>query len=76
MIQSFRDLKVWQKGMDLAVRVYTISEKLPHSELFGLTSQLRRAVVSIPSNVAEGKALPSDRRPNSRRKLNWRNASR
>ena len=57
MIQSFRDLKVWQNGMDLAVSVYTISEKLPHSELFGLTSQLRRAAVSIPSNVAEGKAI-------------------
>jgi len=57
MIQSFRDLKVWQKGMDLAVSVYTISEQLPNSERFGLTSQIRRAVVSIPSNVAEGKAI-------------------
>ena len=57
MVQSFRDLLVWQKGMDLAVRVYRISEKFPRSELFGLTSQVRRAAVSIPSNVAEGKAV-------------------
>jgi four helix bundle protein len=57
MIQSFRDLVVWQKGMNLAVRVYKTSEKLPRSEAFGLTSQLRRAAVSIPSNIAEGKAV-------------------
>jgi len=48
---------VWQKGMDLAVRVYKTSEKLPRSEAFGLTSQLRRAAVSIPANIAEGKAV-------------------
>jgi four helix bundle protein len=57
MIHSFRDLVVWQKGMELAVRVYKISEQLPRSEAFGLTSQIRRAVVSIPSNIAEGKAI-------------------
>ena len=57
MIQSFRDLVVWQKGMHLAVRVCKISESLPSSEAFGLTSQLRRAAVSIPSNIAEGKAV-------------------
>jgi len=57
MIQSFRDLVVWKKGMDLAVRVYKTSEKLPRSEAFGLTSQLRRAAVSIPANIAEGKAV-------------------
>ena len=57
MVQSFRDLLVWQKGMDLAVLVYKISDRFPRSELFGLTSQVRRAAVSIPSNVAEGKAV-------------------
>jgi four helix bundle protein len=57
MIQSFRDLNVWKKGMDLAELVYITSEKLPKSEMFGLTSQMRRAVVSIPSNIAEGKAI-------------------
>ena len=57
MLQSFRDLAVWQKGVELAVVVYNISEKFPRAERFGLTSQARRAAVSIPSNVAEGKAM-------------------
>ena len=57
MIQSFRDLTVWQKGMDLADRIYLSTEKFPRSEMYGLTSQIRRAAVSIPSNVAEGKAI-------------------
>ena len=53
-IRSFKDLIVWQRSMDLAVRIYRITQKLPASEKFGLTSQLRRAAVSIPSNIAEG----------------------
>ena len=53
----FRNLIVWQKGMDLAERVYPVTEKFPRSEVYGLTSQIRRAVVSIPSNIAEGKAI-------------------
>ena len=61
MIQSFRDLQVWQKSVDLAVRVYKASEKFPSSETFGLTSQVRRASVSIPSNIAEGKAVGGQR---------------
>ena len=63
MIQSFRDLVVWQKAMDLTVRVYAASEKLPRSEAFGLVSQIRRAAVSIPSNVAEGKAIGGQNYP-------------
>jgi four helix bundle protein len=54
---QFRNLIVWQKGMDLAERVYAATEKFPRSEMYGLTSQLRRASVSIPSNIAEGKAI-------------------
>jgi len=57
MIQSFRDLLVWQKSMDLAVRIYKSTECFPRSEMFGLTFQVRKAAVSIPSNVAEGKAI-------------------
>lgn len=57
MVQSFRDLDVWRKSMDLVVQVYVVTERFPSSERFGLTSQMRRAAVSIPSNVAEGKAL-------------------
>jgi four helix bundle protein len=56
VIRSFRDLNVWRKSMDLAVVVYQTTEKLPRSETFSLTLQMRRAVVSIPSNIAEGKA--------------------
>jgi four helix bundle protein len=57
MIRTFRDLDVWRKGMDLTVRVYNLTDRFPRSEVFGLTAQLRRAAVSIPSNVAEGKAI-------------------
>lgn len=53
-LASYRDLVVWQKAMDLVVEVYELSRKLPDDERFGLTSQMRRAAVSIPANVAEG----------------------
>jgi four helix bundle protein len=55
-IQNFRDLIVWQKAMKLAAEVYHVTRSLPIDERFGLTSQLRRAAVSIPSNIAEGHA--------------------
>ena len=51
---GYRDLIVWQKSMDLVVLVYKLTESFPKSELFGITSQMRRAVISIPSNIAEG----------------------
>ena len=53
-IQSHRDLLVWQKSIDLVEAIYRITQKLPSHEQFGLISQLRRAAVSIPSNIAEG----------------------
>ena len=53
-VSYFRDLHVWQRGMDLVEAVYRLSAGFPKSELYGLTAQIRRAVVSIPSNVAEG----------------------
>ncbi len=52
--QSFRDLQVWQKSMKLTVEVYRLTQSFPRAEMFGLTSQLRRCAVSIPSNIAEG----------------------
>jgi four helix bundle protein len=55
-ILSYRDLEVWQRGMTLTVDVYRITDKFPSGERFGLVSQMRRAAVSIPSNVAEGHA--------------------
>ena len=54
MTNSFRDLKVWQKAMLLVEDVYRASKQFPRDERFGLTSQLRRAAVSIPSNIGEG----------------------
>ena len=53
-MSSFRDLDVWQLGMDLVVEVYKLCKILPPEERFALTDQLRRAVISVPSNVAEG----------------------
>jgi four helix bundle protein len=53
-IKSFRDLRVWQAAMDLVVEVYELTADLPKSEEFGLKSQMRRAVISVPSNIAEG----------------------
>ncbi|PJE50776.1 MAG: four helix bundle protein [Candidatus Yanofskybacteria bacterium CG10_big_fil_rev_8_21_14_0_10_36_16] len=53
-IKSFTDLKVWQEGHNLVLGIYKVSKEFPREELFGLTSQLRRAVVSVTSNIAEG----------------------
>jgi four helix bundle protein len=52
--RHFRDLLVWQKAMGLARAIYTETETLPQKEVFGLQSQMRRAAVSVPSNIAEG----------------------
>ena len=54
--KSYRDLEVWQRSMRLAKRVYQATQKFPSDERFGLTNQLRRASVSVPSNLAEGHA--------------------
>jgi four helix bundle protein len=51
--KSFKELTVWQKARDLAVEVYKLTEEFPQSEIYGLTSQMRRAVISISSNIAE-----------------------
>ena len=53
-VRSYRDLIAWQKAMDLAAAVYRITETFPAREQFGLSNQMRRASVSIPSNIAEG----------------------
>lgn len=52
--RDFRDLKIWQKAMDLAPEVYSLIETLPGKERFALCDQMRRCMVSIPSNIAEG----------------------
>src|SRR5690242_8974938 len=58
-VRTFRDLVAWQKGMELAKVVYCETRAMPREERFGLTNQMRRAVVSIPSNIAEGHARQS-----------------
>jgi four helix bundle protein len=54
-------LQVWQRGMELAEAIYAVTKKFPKEELYGLTMQLRRAAVSIPSNIAEGSQRSSDK---------------
>jgi len=56
IVRGYRDLIVWQKAMDLVGRVYTLTVSFPADERFGLISQIRRAAVSVPSNIAEGQA--------------------
>lgn len=53
-IKSFRDLNVWKDGIKLVKNIYEITKTFPNSEIYGLTSQIRRAAVSVPSNIAEG----------------------
>ena len=59
MAQSYKELVVWQKAIDLTVAVYQLTKKFPKDELFGLVSQMRRASVSIASNIAEGEGRKS-----------------
>ena len=54
MLNSYKDLIVWQKSIDLVVEIYRLTDLFPKSEIYGLTNQMRRSAVSIPSNIAEG----------------------
>ncbi|MCC6418256.1 MAG: four helix bundle protein [Gemmataceae bacterium] len=60
-VQHYRELIVWQKAIDLVEAVYRFSRRFPRDEIFGLTSQLRRAAVSVPSNIAEGQGRDTTR---------------
>jgi four helix bundle protein len=57
---TFQDLRIWQEAMNLVEAVYRVTADFPKHELYGLTSQMRRAAVSVPSNIAEGKGHRSD----------------
>jgi len=57
MLKNYKELKVWQKSYGLCLEIYRITAKFPKEERYGLTSQIRRSVVSIPSNIAEGLLL-------------------
>jgi four helix bundle protein len=61
MPSSFKDLRVWREAIKFTVAVYRVTGRFPKHELYGLTQQLRRAVVSVPSNIAEGTGHRSDR---------------
>jgi len=54
-MKTYQDLIVWQKSIELVTNIYRLTEKFPKEEIFGITSQIQRAAVSIPSNIAEGK---------------------
>ena len=54
MVKTHKDLEVWKLSIDFVTEIYRITEGFPKSELYGLTSQIRRAAISIPSNIAEG----------------------
>ena len=55
MAESYRDIRAWQKAMELVTEIYRVSARFPRSEMYGLTKQVREAAVSVPSNIAEGK---------------------
>src|SRR5262245_592738 len=60
-ISSYRDLRVWQSALELAQQIYRATSGFPREEVFGLSAQLRRAIVSVPSNIAEGHTRESTR---------------
>ncbi len=61
MSGTYADLAVWQSAMEFATRVYRLTRQYPREEIYGLTTQMRRAAVSVASNIAEGKGRSSDR---------------
>ncbi len=61
MAASYRDLRVWQRSMDLVVAIYCVTNAFPRQELYGLVSQMPRCAVSVPSNIAEGKGRLTNR---------------
>jgi four helix bundle protein len=54
MVQSFRDLQVWQRSIQMSVSIYRLTQGFPREEIYGMTSQMRRSAVSVASNIAEG----------------------
>jgi four helix bundle protein len=60
-VRKFRNIVAWQKADDLVVQVYELTKSLPRSEVYGLTSQMRRAAVSVAANIAEGSARPTSK---------------
>jgi four helix bundle protein len=61
MSGSYRDIKAWQKAIELVVEIYSCTRNFPREEIYGLANQLRRAAVSVASNIAEGKGRRTDK---------------
>jgi four helix bundle protein len=59
-MKTYKDLIVWQKSIELVIAIYRLTEKFPKEEMFGITSQIQRAAISMPSNIAEGKMRGGD----------------
>ena len=76
-VQSYRDLIAWEKSFDLAAEVVCVTKCFPREEIYGLTSQVRRAAMLIPSNIAEGQGrMSSTKFWGSQRSLGWRYSAR
>ena len=60
-MKTYNDLEIWKKGVDFVVKVYDITKSFPKDEIYGITNQMRRAAVSIPSNIAEGSGRNSNK---------------
>ncbi len=60
-MHNYKELKIWQKGRTLVKDIYSLTKQFPHEELYGLISQMRRAAISIPSNIAEGAGRSSEK---------------
>ena len=60
-MKNFKELKIWQKGIEIAINCYQLTAAFPNTEKFGLANQINRAAVSIPSNIAEGSSRTSDK---------------
>ena len=71
-MKTIRDLLIWQKAMSLVTKTYQITQKFPKEELFGLTSQIRRSAISLPSNIAEGYGRDSNKKiPKIHKNCHW-----
>ena len=60
-MRNFKELKIWQKGFDIAINAFKLTSSFPKEEKYGITSQITRAAVSIPSNIAEGSSRNSEK---------------
>lgn len=75
MVKSYKELKVWQRSMELVKDVYSVTKKLPKEEIYVISSQLRRAVISIPLNISEGRKYSTRKEYNKFLRISYGSAS-